>query len=209
MVARIFQGLYYISYNVQHCQVDWKNTVLYRKCLKVDYMMMPTSFTCNLLDMHVYAYIHLNYSDCLGFCFMHLVHKDLDRVRTEWNCHRIRHSRQSCCPSGFPNELYQLPQISGSYGLLIACMDDNIMLIDFNALNAGTKDYSFPVDSRDVTVVMEYTEEPDPPGSLEFLELVSQIMNQYNLHMPSTVQEALDTFVVLTTVIENDIDTLQ
>ena len=77
-----------------------------------------------------------------------------------------------------------------------------------NVFNTGTKDYSYPMDSRDVSVVMEYTEVPDPPGSLEFLELASQIMSQYNLSMPNTVQEALEVFVLLITVIENDIETL-
>ena len=55
---------------------------------------------------------------------------------------------------------------------------------------------------------MEYTEEPDPPGSLEFLEVASRIMHQYHLSMPSTVQEALDVFVVLTSVLENEANTL-
>ena len=50
--------------------------------------------------------------------------------------------------------------------------------------------YVYPVDSRDVSVVVEYTEEPDPPGSFEFLELATQIMSQYNMSMPSTVDEA-------------------
>ena len=63
------------------------------------------------------------------------------------------------------------------------------------------------MDSRDASVVIEYTEEPDPPGSLRFLELASQIMSQYNLSMPTTVQEALKVFVVVTTVIENEIET--
>ena len=54
----------------------------------------------------------------------------------------------------------------------------------------GTRDYLCTVENRDILVAEEYTEEPDPPGSLEQLE------------MPSTVQEALNLYVVLTTTIE-------
>lgn len=50
----------------------------------------------------------------------------------------------------------------------------------------------------------EYTEEPDPPGSLEFLDVAQTIMDQEKLEMPSTVQEALNLYVVLTTTIEED-----
>ena len=58
------------------------------------------------------------------------------------------------------------------------------------------------VDNRDITVAEEYTEEPDPPGSLEFLEVAQTIMDQEHLGMPNTVQEALNLYVVFTTTIE-------
>ena len=74
-------------------------------------------------------------------------------------------------------------------------------------IHAGTKDYSYPLDPRDVCVVMAYTEEPDPPGSLEFLELASHVMHEHDLSMPNTVQEALEVFAVLTTIIGNEIET--
>ncbi len=44
---------------------------------------------------------------------MHLVQKDLDTVKQEWNTHLIRPVRNSDCPSGYPNELYYLPEILG------------------------------------------------------------------------------------------------
>ena len=62
-----------------------------------------------------------------------------------------------------------------------------------------------PVDPRDTSVAKEYTEEPDPPGSLEFLELALEIMTQHHLFMPNTVQEALELYVSLTTIIQSEI----
>ena len=58
------------------------------------------------------------------------------------------------------------------------------------------------VDNRDIPVAEEYIEEPDPPGSLEFLEAAQTMMDQEQLGMPNTVQEALNLYVVLTATIE-------
>ena len=68
----------------------------------------------------------------------------------------------------------------------------------------GSKDYSHVVNSRDMSTVKEYTEEPDPPACLEFLELALQIMDQHNLSMPNTVQQALDIYVTLTSIIQDN-----
>ena len=48
--------------------------------------------------------------ECLRYCFMDLVQKDLDEARREWNTHRIRPSRGARCPAGVPDELYFVPQ---------------------------------------------------------------------------------------------------
>ena len=56
-----------------------------------------------------------------------------------------------------------------------------------------------------MSVAKEYTEEPDPPGSLEFLELALEIMTQHHLFMPNTVQEALELYVSLTTIIQSEL----
>jgi len=50
-------------------------------------------------------------TECLRFCFMGVIQKDLDEVRRQWNTHRIRPSPGSRCPPGIPDELYYLPQL--------------------------------------------------------------------------------------------------
>lgn len=49
-------------------------------------------------------------TDCLRFCFMSVIQKDLNCVRQQWNTHRIRPSRGARCPAGVPDELYYLPE---------------------------------------------------------------------------------------------------
>ena len=128
---------------------------------------------------------------------MHLVQKDLNKVKQEWNCHRIRPSRHSSSPAGYPNVLFSLPEIQG-----IVWSSSTTCMITQLCNTAGTRDYLCTVENRDILVAEEYTEEPDPPGSLEFLEVAQTIMDQEQLEMPSTVQEALNLYVVLTTTIE-------
>ena len=68
--------------------------------------------------------------------------------------------------------------------------------------HAGTQDYVCAVDSRDIRQASEYAEEPDPPASLEFLQVALLLMNEQGLAMPNTISEALNLYVVLTTLIE-------
>ncbi|KAG5278045.1 hypothetical protein AALO_G00094580 [Alosa alosa] len=45
----------------------------------------------------------------LRYCFLDVVRKDLDEYKTLWNCHTIRPVRQSQCPSGRPEAMYNVP----------------------------------------------------------------------------------------------------
>lgn len=47
--------------------------------------------------------------DCLRFCFLSVVQRELDSVRVQWNTHRIRPSVGARCHAGIPDELYYLP----------------------------------------------------------------------------------------------------
>ena len=70
----------------------------------------------------------------------------------------------------------------------------------------GTKDYICPIDSRDIPVANKYAEQPDPPVSLECLNAVLHIMDEQGLTMPDTISEALNLYVVLTTLIEAEVN---
>ena len=99
------------------------------------------------------------------------------------------------CPSGHPNELY-FPQIHGKYAIhkkfkcQVVC-------------STGTQDYLCALDVRDIATVRAYTNEADPPASLEFLQLLKLLMTTNSLDMPSNIREALDLYIVLVDMIED------
>ena len=45
---------------------------------------------------------------------------------------------------------------------------------------------------RDIGIVQNYAEEPDPPAPLEFLEAADALMVENNIHFPQTVLDAID-----------------
>ena len=56
----------------------------------------------------------------------------------------------------------------------------------------------------DLTACSEYSEPPDPPGSLEFLEMAKDLMHMHNLPFPTSVQEAIDLYVTMTAILESN-----
>ena len=67
----------------------------------------------------------------------------------------------------------------------------------------GSQNYLCSVRTRDITTSEEYCEQPDPPGTLEFLEMARELMSTYNLVFPSSLQDALDLYVIMTTILES------
>lgn len=66
----------------------------------------------------------------------------------------------------------------------------------------GARDYLCNTTSNDIRECFQYAEMPDPPGSLEFLEMALQILRMQNLLFPTSLQEALDLYVTMTTILE-------
>lgn len=48
--------------------------------------------------------------ECLRFCFLPLIQKQLDSITIQWNQHRIRPQRHGECPSGKPDLMYHIPE---------------------------------------------------------------------------------------------------
>ena len=76
-------------------------------------------FMCELLSSSLHA-VHIGHKRLILLyigiaydCFMHLIQEELQRVKFEWNSHRIRPIRNTECPPGHPNELYFMPEILG------------------------------------------------------------------------------------------------
>ena len=58
------------------------------------------------------------------------------------------------------------------------------------------------LDRRDLPVVCEYAEIPDAPADSNFLLAAQRIMEDNNLGMPSEIDEALDLYISLVSIIE-------
>ena len=49
----------------------------------------------------------------LAYCIVHLIKEELNNFKNYWNTHKLRHNRQSCLPSGIPNDLFDMPEFYG------------------------------------------------------------------------------------------------
>ena len=59
---------------------------------------------------------------------------------------------------------------------------------------------------RDIGIVQNYAEEPDPPAPLEFLEAADALMAENNIHFPQTVLDAIDVHITVVSFMESEID---
>lgn len=121
--------------------------------------------------------VHL---ECLRYCFLPLIQRDLDSFKRTWNLHRIRQQRHTEVPSGIPTVMYYQPE---AY---------------------ETRDYSYPLpcDMQTINRLQEiYTvKKPQFGCSDEFipiLEYVCEIPRQ-QLPVPKTVESATSLFQALT-----------
>lgn len=118
--------------------------------------------------------------ECLKFCFMPLIQEELDRVAVHWNLHKIRPSSNEESPSGRPDVLYFLPELSGSRSRIQEINMDDIEDIQ-DMLNNHTH------VSR----------------SVDFAELANLIMEDEGLSMPETADEALELYALLVSSIND------
>ena len=56
--------------------------------------------------------------ECLKFCFMPVIREELRKFAMQWNLHNIRPSRNEDSPSGLPDLLYFLPDMTGARDLM-------------------------------------------------------------------------------------------
>ena len=119
---------------------------------------------------------------CVRFCFMGLIQKDLDNTKKLWNNHRIRTVKNSESPPGRPNVLFYTP-----------CLSNNV-------------NFEFPVSQRDLNITQEFTVPPLLLGCSNDMEKFAAIvMEERNLVYPSTPDDAKSLFWILVQEIENNV----
>lgn len=112
--------------------------------------------------------------ECLRFCFIPVIQEDLMLVMDTWNDHRIR-KQTTRSPAGRPSFLFDCPEYLG--------YSDMSMYADMSLLQNCEEIVSVQL--------------PIMGASDEFSELALEVMLMYNLHLPTSLQDAMDLFVNL------------
>lgn len=149
------------------------------------YLKMIYTSTCvNLLkDMRDSGILDVSdpmHMECLQFCFIPVIQRDLFSVMDTWNNHRIRKQR-TVCPSGKPSFLYDNPALFGGQEMKL--------LIDYDVLDLCTEMYP------------EYNLEMS--SSDEFAEAAFLLMLLHDFHLPETLEDAKELFINLLNAIKN------
>lgn len=119
--------------------------------------------------------------ECLKFCYSNLIQKELHKVATLWNLHNIRPSNSPESPSGRPDTMYFVPEIT------------------------GTHDYKVDVDLDDLDAAKEMfsVDRPVYGCSSAFSELALMRMEDNGLHHPNTAEEATALYLNLLNLIDS------
>ncbi|KAK6189737.1 hypothetical protein SNE40_001736 [Patella caerulea] len=121
---------------------------------------------------------------CILFCYIHLLHDELNEIVRLWNAHYIRKSTNPDQPNGRPDVLYYLSdQFGGIECLRPVCAED------LNNL------------SHHLTRDIPYTKE-------SYRELFCIVMDDAGMSLPSSLEEAADLLVFLLDTVQNDINNL-
>ena len=65
------------------------------------------------LYLHIYSCFLYVHRHALAYTYGQLLNEALHNFQTRWNLHKIRPSRTAGCPSGVPDDLYLLPELTG------------------------------------------------------------------------------------------------
>lgn len=138
-------------------------------------------FFKNLRDSGLYNDDNVIHRECLKFCFMDLIKSELHRVVLEWNVHRIRPSTNLESPSGKPDLLYFLPELT------------------------GVQDYCTPIDMDEIEIAERMCAERLQAKGCgpAFQGLAEMIMEDEKLDMPTTIDDARQLYLVLLDLIDD------
>jgi len=111
------------------------------------------------------------HTECLWFCFQAVIQEDLDKVKFNWNTHRIRQSGSGTVP-GIPDVLYLLPQNSGAFECKVKVSRGNI-----NEMEQHVEDYDECHSERSL-----------------YYEYFHFTMENENFQYPNSPEEACELF---------------
>ncbi|KAH3747056.1 hypothetical protein DPMN_181477 [Dreissena polymorpha] len=125
--------------------------------------------------------VHL---ECLGFCFIPLIQRDLNPFTHLWNIHRIRQQRHVEAPNGIPIVMYYQPE---AY---------------------GTRDFSFrlPCELETIDRIQEryFVKKPQFGCKDDFIPVLEHVckMQREQLPIPESIEIATSLFLALTEILD-------
>ena len=138
------------------------------------------NFFKDLRDLNLFNDSDPVHVECIRFCFMHILRKELYQVAELWNQHIISSSKfgNSSGPRGRPDCMYFLPHLY------------------------GTENYQATIASNELE---EFNHSSMCPADVcdEFKEFASCIMDELGWQTPVNVKEALDLYIKLIKIIED------
>ena len=77
-------------------------------------------------------------------------------------------------------------------------------IITVQLIITGGENLLKPVRMQEVQYIYNiYTESPPPPGDAEFLQRVREVMIEFSMSLPKSIEEAVTFYVDLWTILEN------
>ena len=134
---------------------------------------------CGFLDITVPAI-----AECVRYCFMDILRKELTDVALRWNQHLLAPSQNSQLPRGRPDSLYFVPQLYNSMSYRKEIDIEELSLFE---------DSEFVYDFEDFS--SEF---------LEFVNLAMELKRVENFFKPQNVRDALELYFVLIEVINEN-----
>ena len=122
--------------------------------------------------------IHVN---CIAYCFMPILRKELNEAVKFWNTHWIRQSANKESPGGKPDVIYSIPELHNTENFLVDVTLDDVDV------------------AEDLCIPRHTIRDCDE----NFIELADIINTEHNLHAPTTVAEAENYYVTLLAHIES------
>ncbi|XP_039903033.1 uncharacterized protein LOC120743455 [Simochromis diagramma] len=104
------------------------------------------------------------------FCFMPIIQEVLNDIRSVWNAHRIRPSKNNNVPCGIPDVMHMAPHLWGAEDCLVPLTEDLTL-----CKNSCTFVSSVPCD-------------------VQVFDLCTIIMEESSLGFPSTMSQAFDLY---------------
>ncbi len=131
-------------------------------------------------SLHIYMHTCRH---CLSYVYVPLLSQALTDFKKRWNSHTIRPSRLAGCPAGVPDDLYNLPELTGiiipQYYIIMPCkrtLNANVIMY------AGTTCYkqclNYEVWSH---CFLAYAYKAPPFYPIEFEEAAAAVLGEMNM----------------------------